>query len=262
MAKNISPIKKLKSWQNDSFFSDDEDLQGLNIFDKLEHKRTKHSKKDVNECFNLKLSPKKEKLGFNEFEFEQERMNVETKFETTKMTSNSKNKNNSLSDINSIHNNHDDKNFLATYENFNFADDSQDNNTKEKLIKLEEININNNKTKFSKNNLLGRKRNLEKTDIKTKEDIYKDIKILFDKYNQKYPEYDRILPSYKIYEVSKGCFEKSATIIQKKIPGCIIYFYKDIIKSMYLIREGKILKETDEIEKILEYIRHNMSIIS
>ena len=261
MAKKISPIKKFKSMKSDSFFSDDEDLQGLNLFDKLEHKRTKPLKVDINEFFNLKLSTKTEKFGLNEFEIEQEKMNSETKF-ATKISSNSKNKNNSLSDINSIHNNHDGKNFLAELENNIFNDDSQDNNNKEKLIKIEEIDINDNNQKYSKNSLLGRKRILEKTDIKTKEDIYEEIKILVDKYNQKYSVFDEVLPSYKIYEVSKGVFEKNATIIQKAIPGCILYFYKDIITSMYLIREEKILTETAEIEKVLEHIRHNMSIIS
>jgi len=269
MAKKISPIKKFKSMKSDSFFSDDEELQGLNLFDKLEHKRTKHSNINVNEYFNLKPMPKKENVGFNELDIEFERMNVETKFET-KISSNTKNKNNSISDNNSIHNNYDEKNFLVAYENLDINNSGHDNNNKEKPTKLDEltkigeinININNNNQKYSKNILLGRKRILEKTDIKTKEDIYKEIKILFDKYNQNYPEFDEILPSYKIYEVSKGIFEKNATIIQKAVPGCILYFYKNIIKSIYLIREEKVLTETDEIVKILEYIRDKMTIIS
>ena len=98
--------------------------------------------------------------------------------------------------------------------------------------------------------------------LKCPEPVFALKIILFDKYNQNYPEFDEILPSYKIYEVSKGIFEKNATIIQKAVPGCILYFYKNIIKSIYLIREEKVLTETDEIVKILEYIRDKMTIIS
>ena len=140
MAKKISPIKKFKSMKSDSFFSDDEELQGLNLFDKLEHKRTKHSNINVNEYFNLKPMPKKENVGFNELDIEFERMNVETKFET-KISSNTKNKNNSISDNNSIHNNYDEKNFLVAYENLDINNSGHDNNNKEKPTKLDELLI-------------------------------------------------------------------------------------------------------------------------
>jgi hypothetical protein len=264
MLRNISPIKNSDSMKSDSFFSDDEELQGLTIFEKIEHKEMKHTKKNFNELINTKLTPKKEKTGYNELSFELERMNIDTKC-STKITSDSKNKSNKLvENINHItHINDEEKNLIHNYDNFvNITNGSQDKYIKEDLDKLDDVNINKDNPKYAVNKLLGKKRNPGKIKIKNKEEIYKQIKILFDKYNKKYPKKNEILPSYKIYEESNGIFKKHATIVQNKIPGCVIYFHKHIIQKMFLIREQKVLEEANEIEKILEYIRDNMPIIS
>ena len=58
MSRNISPIKNPDSMKSDSFFSDDEELKGLTIFEKLEHKEMKHTKKDFNKN---KINTKKRK---------------------------------------------------------------------------------------------------------------------------------------------------------------------------------------------------------
>ena len=263
MSRNISPIKNPDSMKSDSFFSDDEELKGLTIFEKLEHKEMKHTKKDFNELIKTKLTPKKEKTGYNELSFELERMNIDTKC-STKISSDSKNKSSKLfENINQIHINDEEKNLINNHDILvNMTNGSQENNIKEELDKLDDVNINKNNPKYAVNKLLGKKRNPNKIKIKNKEDIYKQIKILFDKYNKKYPKKNEILPSYKIYEESNGIFKKHATIVQNTIPGCVIYFHKHIIQKMFLIREQKVLEEANEIEKILEYIRDNMPIIS
>jgi hypothetical protein len=258
MLRNLSPINS-DSYLNDSFFSDDEDLKNLTLFEKLEHKEKKHTKTDYNDIkINLKqisfdkISSEKNGLNF----FEKEKINTETKF-STKYNSNHKNhknKNSFLESPTNLQINFDDKNF----ENF-FIGNSE--NLKDDSNNFCELNINANDNR--KNNILiGKKRKSYKIDIQTKEDIYKDIKNLYDEYNKKYIKGKENIPSYKIFEGSTSLFDKHSTIVESKIPGCVIYMHKNKIQSLYLIREQKTLVKDDEIEEILLLIRDNMIMIS
>jgi hypothetical protein len=120
-------------------------------------------------------------------------------------------------------------------------------NKADELTKLDDFIVNANK-KTNEIKLTCKKRKLDtKNIIQTKEDIFDEIKKLFNKFhNKKYNKINEILPSYKIFEESDGIFNH-ATIVEKKIPGCVIYFKNDIITNVYLIREQVFLKEEKEI---------------
>ena len=117
--------------------------------------------------------------------------------------------------------------------------------------KFNDINMN------KKNNLnfIRKKRenkeNNENNENKKKEDIFNEIKILFNKYIGCNPE-------YKLYEQQKGFLEKNITIVEKGIPTCIIYFNRIILKKIYLIKEQEFIEEENNIIEILEYIKNNI----
>ena len=123
-----------------------------------------------------------------------------------------------------------------------------------------DININENKKQ--RNNLIGKKRSLkneviEEFKFKSNQEIFKEIKNLFDTYNQKYNKFNEMIPSYKIFEEYDGNY-KRATVVENKIPGCIIYFDKNIITKIYLIREQSLLEEEDKISEVLQIVKDNM----
>ena len=108
---------------------------------------------------------------------------------------------------------------------FNTSENSKEDIKEEKLSSSFEMTIKNIKNS-SENLLLGKKRKLKEKNIaRTKEDIFEEIKILFDEYNKKYNLINEIIPSYKIYEAIVDVSKKNATIVEEKIPGCVIYFY-------------------------------------
>jgi len=147
----------------------------------------------------------------------------------------------------------ENQNILSSSEN------TKDDNKEEKLSKSFELKVNDNKTSSEKH-LLGQKRKLkEKKFILSKEDIFQEIKLLFDKYNRKYNLINEIVPNYKIFEAIDGVSKKNATIVENKIPGCIIYFYEGIITHIYLIGERLTLKEEKDILEILNLIKKNIS---
>ena len=147
----------------------------------------------------------------------------------------------------------ENQNILSSSEN------TKDDNKEEKLSKSFELKVNDNKTSSEKH-LLGQKRKLkEKKIILSKEDIFQEIKHLFDKYNRKYNLINEIVPNYKIFEAIDGVSKKNATIVENKIPGCIIYFYEGIITHIYLIGERLTLKEEKDILEILNLIKKNIS---
>ena len=142
---------------------------------------------------------------------------------------------------------------------FNTSENSKEDIKEEKLSSSFEMTIKNIKNS-SVNLLLGKKRKLKEKNIaRTKEDIFEEIKILFDEYNKKYNLINEIVPSYKIYEAIVDVSKKNATIVEEKIPGCVIYFYANKITHIYLIREKKFLKEEKDILEILETIKKNIS---
>jgi hypothetical protein len=254
MEPNLSPIPSSGDVKNDSFFSDS--IKDLPLFEKIEHIEKKHANINFID-FSTNTKPYSSNKKVEQTDIEQLQMNLETKI-TTKISTNHKNKSVLYENNNNINDNYENFESLNVLGN----NDNNTNNSKEELTKLGDLSINKNNQKYSKHNLLGKKRNPEKIEVKNKEDIYKEVKKLFNKYNQKYNEENEILPSYKIYEESKGFFDKISTIVQNKIPGCIIYFNKDVIKNIYLIREQKLLTDSNSMEEILEYIRDSMPIIS
>ena len=142
---------------------------------------------------------------------------------------------------------------------FDTSENAKEEPKEEKLSTSFEMTINNIKNS-SKNLLLGKKRKLKEKNIaKTKEDIFEEIKLLFDEYNKKYNLINEIVPSYKIYEAIVDVSKKNATIVEEKIPGCVIYFYGNVITHIYLIREKIFLKEEKDILEILETIKKNIS---
>ena len=68
----------------------------------------------------------------------------------------------------------------------------------------------------------------------------------------------------KFYQVIKFLREtdgnfKHATIVENKIPGCIVYFQKEIITNIYLIREQIILNEEKDILEIFNIIKNSFT---
>ncbi len=126
-----------------------------------------------------------------------------------------------------------------------------------------DLGENHKKINEPKNNteLLKKKRKLpnnEKNNEINLERIYEEIKRLFYEYNTKYNKKLDLIPSYAIFEQQNDSFEKVATIIENKIPGCCIYFNKYLISKIYLIREEKFLIDKKDILEILEIIKNNI----
>ena len=126
-----------------------------------------------------------------------------------------------------------------------------------------DLGENHKKINEPKNNaeLLKKKRKLpnnEKNNEINLERIYEEIKRLFYEYNTKYNKKLDLIPSYAIFEQQNDSFEKVATIIEEKIPGCCIYFNKYLISKIYLIREEKFLIDKKDILEIFEKIKNKI----
>ena len=159
--------------------------------------------------------------------------------------------NNMFKDINSknIFFINDDKIFSDNFEN-NVDSDKLKLKPNYDINQILFINNNLNVNVNKKQNLkfIGKKReNKENSKI---EKIFNEIKLLFNKYTGKIQE-------YKLYEQSKGIFEKNVTVIEKGIPTCIIYFNR-ILEKVYLIKEQKFIEDEKEIIEILDFIKNNI----
>ena len=159
--------------------------------------------------------------------------------------------NTSLNDINGIQNI-----FSINFENTILSSPQEDK--AEKIQKNDYSDVNDNK-KPKEIKLISKKRKLkEKEIVKTKEDIFEEVKKLFDNYNKKYNKIKEITPSYKIFEGFDCFVKKYATIVENKIPGCVLYFEKNTITNMYLIREQITLNEESDIMEVLSIIKNNL----
>ena len=248
MSDNISSIS---SYSNDySTYLD----KKLTLFDKIEQKTLKNKTTDIN---TLKDNLKEKKTSKNKFlkTYEGNGDKLCTDFTSktypnfVKMNS-IEIKDNSFHDINDLQGN------LFEYPPLLFGPPE---NKADELTKLDDFIVNaNKKTKEIK--LTCKKRKLDtKNIIQTKEDIFDEIKKLFNKFNnKKYNKINEFLPSYKIFEESDGIFNY-ATIVEDKIPGCVIYFQNDKITNIYLIREQEFLKEEKEILDLLNIIKSSIS---
>ena len=115
----------------------------------------------------------------------------------------------------------------------------------------------------SKNNinLLKKKRKLTKENINkesTIEEIFEEIRNLYNDYNKKYKKNFELIPNHKIYEQINDSFEQVFTISENKVPGCCIYFNKYLISKIYLIREQQFLSEKNDILDIFGIIKKNI----
>ena len=226
----------------------------LTLFEKIEQKTLKNKTTDIN---TLKENLKEKKTSKNTF-FKTYEGKVEkgcTDF-TSKTYSNFVKMNSIEIKDNSFHDINDLQGNLFEYPPFLFGPPE---NKAEKLTKLDDFIVNENK-KTKEIKLTCKKRKLDtKNIIQTKEEIFDEIKKLFNKFNnKKYNKINEILPSYKIFEESDGIFTH-ATIVENKIPGCVIYFKNDIITNIYLIREQEFLKEEKDILDLLNIIKSSIS---
>jgi len=226
----------------------------LTLFEKIEQKTLKNKTTDIN---TLKENLKEKKTSKNTF-FKTYEGKVEkgcTDF-TSKTYSNFVKMNSIEIKDNSFHDINDLQGNLLEYPPFLFG--PQENKADEQP-NLDDFIVNENK-KTKEIKLTCKKRKLDtKNIIQTKEEIFDEIKKLFNKFNnKKYNKINEILPSYKIFEESDGIFNY-ATIVENKIPGCVIYFKNDIITNIYLIREQEFLKEEKDILDLLNIIKSSIS---
>ena len=226
----------------------------LTLFEKIEQKTLKNKTTDIN---TLKDNLKEKKTSKNTFlkTYEGKVEKGCTDF-TSKTYSNFVKMNSIEIKDNSFHDINDLQGNLLEYPPFLFG--PQENKADEQP-NLDDFIVNENK-KTKEIKLTCKKRKLDtKNIIQTKEDIFDEIKKLFNKFNnKKYNKINEILPSYKIFEESDDIF-KHATIVENKIPGCVIYFKNDIITNIYLIREQEFLKEEKDILDLLNIIKSSIS---
>ena len=117
---------------------------------------------------------------------------------------------------------------------------------------LYNINSNINPFNINDSNLLGNKRSLGNVKTESeKEKKYKEIKALCEKYKND----EKV--GVKIYETENGFFERNETVIIEK-PVCVIYFYRNLINKIYLIREKKLIEEDKELIEVLNAIKLKM----
>ena len=227
----------------------------LTLFEKIEQKTLKNKTTDIN---TLKDNLKDKKTSKNTFlkTYEGKVEKGCTDF-TSKTYSNFVKMNSIEIKDNSFHDINDLQGNLFEYPPFLFG--PQENKADE-LTKLDDDFIVNENKKTKEIKLTCKKRKLDtKNIIQTKEEIFDEIKKLFNKFNnKKYNKINEILPSYKIFEESDGIFTH-ATIVENKIPGCVIYFQNEIITNIYLIREQEFLKEEKDILDLLNIIKSSIS---
>ena len=221
----------------------------LTLFEKIEKKRNKHKQNEINNLLE-DLKDKKNKTFFGRDRSEKEDWNIITDY-TSKGKSSCKNKNPLIFYQTNSDDNELKCNLITTFENPSISGFSEKD--KDEIPKLDNININANNL-FSQNVLIGKKRYLKEKKFKTKEDIFNDLKKIFADYNTKNNIINEKIPSYKIFEGSKSLIESHAIIVENKIPRCVIYFNKNIIKSIYSIRDEKHLNKEDEIIQKLSEI--------
>jgi len=248
MSDDISSISSYSN--NYSIFLD----KKLTLFEKIEQKTLKNTTTDINTLKeNLKDKKNSKNTFLKTYEGKVEKgctdFTSKTYSNFVKMNS-IEIKDNSFHDINDLQGN--------LFENpLIFA--PQENKADE-LTKLDDDFIVNENKKTKEIKLTCKKRKLDtKNIIQTKEEIFDEIKKLFNKFNnKKYNKINEFLPSYKIFEESDGIFTH-ATIVENKIPGCVIYFKNDIITNIYLIREQEFLKEEKDILDLLNIIKSSIS---
>ena len=225
----------------------DGEPQTLTLSELLEIQKSNISE-DIEYLKKLKRGIEKEEKSKKSPKIDEEKYNTRTKNTTKTESKKSKQKkNNSYNNINNIKNMETECYLSIDI----FSDDIYNEN---------DININENKKQ--RNNLIGKKRSLkneviEEFKFKSNQEIFKEIKNLFDTYNQKYNKFNEMIPSYKIFEEYDGDY-KRATVVENKIPGCTIYFDKNIITKIYLIREQSLLEEEDKISEVLQIVKDNM----
>ena len=268
MEKSLNKSKI--SMQDESFISEDENLAStikmIPNFDTREF----NSKKNEFNIMNIEeeIGDKKgNKLFHKMFKInklfpEENLSNVKTK-NTTLTYSNSKN----IEKIQACDEDQKSNNIMLMnpfYDgNFEMSNNEPKNDEDVNFNADFDLGENHKKINEPKNNaeLLKKKRKLpnnEKNNEINLERIYEEIKRLFYEYNTKYNKKLDLIPSYAIFEQQNDSFEKVATIIENKIPGCCIYFNKYLISKIYLIREEKFLKDKKDILEILEIIKNNI----
>lgn len=245
MSDKFSSIGSLSN--DDSIFNG----KRLTLLEKIEQKTLMNNKTEIN---TLKENLKENiNSPFKTYDGKDDK--IITDF-TSKTYSNFAKMNSIEIKENTFHNINDLQGNLFEYPPFIFAPPE---NKADELTKLDDFIVNaNNKKKEVK--LTCKKRKLDtKNIIQTKEEIFDEIKKLFNKFNnKKYNKTNEILPSYKIFEETDGNF-KHATIVENKIPGCIVYFQKNVITNIYLIREQIILNEEKDILEIFNIIKNSFT---
>ena len=268
MEKSLNKSKI--SMQDESFISEDENLASTIKMIPNFNTREFNSKKNEFNIMNIEeeIGDKKgNKLFHKMFKInklfpEENLSNVKTK-NTTLTHSNSKN----IEKIQACDEDQKSNNIMLMnpfYDgNFEMSNNEPKNDEDANFNANFDLGENHKKINEPKNNaeLLKKKRKLpnnEKNNEINLERIYEEIKRLFYEYNTKYNKKLDLIPSYAIFEQQNDSFEKVATIIENKIPGCCIYFNKYLISKIYLIREEKFLKDKKDILEILEIIKNNI----
>ena len=268
MEKSLNKSKI--SMQDESFISEDENLASTIKMIPNFDTRQFNSKKNEFNIMNIEeeIGDKKgNKLFHKMFKInklfpEENLSNVKTK-NTTLTHSNSKN----IEKIQACDEDQKSNNIMLMnpfYDgNFEMSNNEPKNDEDANFNADFDLGENHKKINEPKNNaeLLKKKRKLpnnEKNNEINLERIYEEIKRLFYEYNTKYNKKLDLIPSYAIFEQQNDSFEKVATIIENKIPGCCIYFNKYLISKIYLIREEKFLIDKKDILEILEIIKNNI----
>ena len=268
MEKSLNKSKI--SMQDESFISEDENLASTIKMIPNFDTRKFNSKKNEFNIMNIEeeIEDKKgNKLFHKMFKInklfpEENLSNVKTK-NTTLTHSNSKN----IEKIQACDEDQKSNNIMLMnpfYDgNFEMSNNEPKNDEDVNFNANFDLGENHKKINEPKNNaeLLKKKRKLpnnEKNNEINLERIYEEIKRLFYEYNTKYNKKLDLIPSYAIFEQQNDSFEKVATIIENKIPGCCIYFNKYLISKIYLIREEKFLIDKKDILEILEIIKNNI----
>lgn len=268
MEKSLNKSKI--SMQDESFISEDENLASTIKMIPNFDTRQFNSKKNEFNIMNIEeeIGDKKgNKLFHKMFKInklfpEENLSNVKTK-NTTLTHSNSKN----IEKIQACDEDQKSNNIMLMnpfYDgNFEMSNNEPKNDEDVNFNANFDLGENHKKINEPKNNaeLLKKKRKLpnnEKNNEINLERIYEEIKRLFYEYNTKYNKKLDLIPSYAIFEQQNDSFEKVATIIENKIPGCCIYFNKYLISKIYLIREEKFLIDKKDILEIFEKIKNKI----
>ena len=226
--------------ENESFLH-----EGKTLFEKIENKA---KNKEINNL-NKNLKDKKYQTLISSKKSIKEDGNIPTDFTSKNFPTYSTHDINNF--LNFDNDNDNQLNSITNFANTNICGIPEIN--KDEMPKFENIDVNRNKYKSDKI-LLGKKRNLEEKKVTTNnETIFDEIIKLSKNYDKKKEK----IPSFKIFQESSGIFESHATVVINKIPSHIVYFYRDIISKIYLIREQKFIENENENEiyQILSLIK-------